>query len=100
LLAGWRQSRLTSVVALDALGMFSFRFALPALLFRLIPSRSLDRSFNGTFAAGYLASGLLLFGIVFGVSLIFSAAKLVIYPTITWYVLARVTGSFGLMQVS
>jgi malonate transporter and related proteins len=69
---GWMATRagITSAAALDALGIFSFRFALPALLFRLITSQPLDRSFNATFYGGYLASGLLIFGLVFGVSLV------------------------------
>jgi len=71
-LLGWVATRadITSVAALDALGIFSFRFALPALLFRLIASQSLDHSFNATFYGGYLASGLLIFVLVFGISLI------------------------------
>ena len=60
---------LTAAAALDALGIFSFRFAVPALLFRLIARQSLDDSFNWTFYGGYLASGFLIFVLVFGVSL-------------------------------
>jgi predicted permease len=70
-LLGWAATRggITPAAALDALGIFSFRFALPALLFRLIARQSLDHSFNLTFYGGYLASGLLIFVLVFGVSL-------------------------------
>jgi len=70
-LLGWAATRggITPAAALDALGIFSFRFALPALLFRLIARQSLDHSFNLTFYGGYLASGLLIFALVFGVSL-------------------------------
>jgi len=71
-LLGWAATRggITPAAALDALGIFSFRFALPALLFRLIARQSLDHSFNLTFYGGYLASGLLIFVLVFGISLI------------------------------
>ena len=70
-LLGWVATRagLTAAAALDALGIFSFRFAVPALLFRLIARQSLDDSFNWTFYGGYLASGFLIFVLVFGVSL-------------------------------
>ncbi len=53
---------------IDALTLFSFRFALPALVLRLIAGQPLGSSFNPTFYGGYLASGGLLFGLVFGVS--------------------------------
>jgi hypothetical protein len=56
--------------ALDVLGAFSFRFALPALVLRLIAGQPLGRSFNPIFYGGYLASGGLIFALVFGVSLI------------------------------
>ena len=39
------------------------------MLFRLIARQSLDDSFNWTFYGGYLASGFLIFVLVFGVSL-------------------------------
>lgn len=67
---GWAatQARLASPGALDALGAFSFRFALPALVFRLIAGQPLGRSFNPVFYGGYLASGGLIFALVFGLS--------------------------------
>lgn len=67
---GWAATRARAVSssALDALGAFSFRFALPALVLRLIAIQPLDRSFNGTFYGGYLASGSLVFALVFGLS--------------------------------
>jgi predicted permease len=60
--------RLTSPHALDALGAFSFRFALPALVFRLVAGQPLGRSFNPVFFAGYLAAGGLMFAAVFALS--------------------------------
>jgi predicted permease len=67
---GWiaAQARLATLSALDALGAFSFRFALPALVFRMISSQRLDSSFNALFYGGYLASGCFIFALVFGLS--------------------------------
>jgi predicted permease len=67
---GWVAVKLdlTPPSALEALAAFSFRFALPALLVRLIASEPLSRSFNPLFFAGYLASGSLMFALMFGVS--------------------------------
>lgn len=69
---GWAamRTRLATPGALDALGAFSFRFALPALVLRLVADQPLDRSFSPTFYGGYLASGTLLFAFVFALSLI------------------------------
>lgn len=67
---GWAamRTRLASPGALEALGAFSFRFALPALVLRLIAGQPLGRSFNPVFYGGYLASGGLIFAFVFGLS--------------------------------
>lgn len=67
---GWAamRTRLAPPGALDALGAFAFRFALPALVFRLIAGQPLGRSFNAVFYGGYLASGGLIFAFVFGLS--------------------------------
>ena len=67
---GWAavEMRLTPPAAVEALGAFSFRFALPALVLRLIATEPLARSFNPLFFAGYLASGCLVFAMAFGVS--------------------------------
>jgi malonate transporter len=67
---GWAatRARLTPAGALDALGAFAFRFALPALVFRLIAGQPLGSSFHPAFYGGYLASGGLLFAVVFGLS--------------------------------
>ncbi len=65
---GWGAARMRIIPAhsLEALGAFSFRFALPALAFRLIAIQPLNRVFDTTFFMGYLAGGSLLFAIVFG----------------------------------
>jgi malonate transporter and related proteins len=67
---GWAATRmrLASAGALDALGAFAFRFALPALVFRLVAGQPLGSSFHPAFYGGYLASGGLLFAVVFGLS--------------------------------
>ncbi len=67
---GWAavKMQLTPPAAIEALGAFSFRFALPALVVRLMASEPLGRSFNPLFFAGYLASGSLVFALIFGVS--------------------------------
>jgi malonate transporter and related proteins len=67
---GWiaAQAGLATPQVFDALGAFSFRFALPALVFRMISSQPLDRSFNVVFYSGYLASGSLIFALVFGLT--------------------------------
>ncbi len=67
---GWAamRARLASPAALEALGAFAFRFALPALVFRLIAGQPLGRSYNPVFYGGYLASGGLVFALVFGLS--------------------------------
>ncbi len=70
---GWIavQARVATPGMLDALGAFSFRFALPALVFRLIAGQPLGRSFNPLFYGGYLASGSLIFALGFTLSRIF-----------------------------
>lgn len=67
---GWAAMRfgLATSAALSALGLFSFRFALPALVFRLIANQPLDRSFNPRFYGGYLASGIVVFAAVLALS--------------------------------
>ncbi len=74
---GWiaTRAKLVAPVVLDALGSFSFRFALPALVFRMIAGQPLDRSFNALFFGGYLASGGLIFALVFVVSLLFAGQR-------------------------
>ena len=66
---GWAatKAQLTSQAALEALGAFSFRFALPALVMRLVASEPLSHVFNPIFFAGYLACGSLVFAFTFGV---------------------------------
>jgi malonate transporter len=67
---GWAaaRARLVTGGALDALGAFAFRFALPALVLRLVAGQPLGSSFHPAFYGGYLASGGLLFAVVFGLS--------------------------------
>lgn len=67
---GWLATRMrwTSPAALDGLGAFSFRFALPALVVRLIASAPIGQSFDPAFFAGYLASGATVFLLMFGIS--------------------------------
>lgn len=45
----------------DAVGHFSFHFALPALLLRLMAAQPLSRSFEPRYFAGYLGACLLVF---------------------------------------
>jgi predicted permease len=73
---GWAATRahLLASGALDALNIFSFRFALPALVLRLIAGQPLRQSFNPGFYAGYLASGAVVFMLVLGVSRLTAAS--------------------------
>ena len=70
---GWvaLKMRLMPATAIEALGAFSFRFALPALVLRLIANQPLGHSFNPRFFVGYLASGCPIFGLVFAASRFF-----------------------------
>src|SRR6266403_2885430 len=65
---GWAatRTRLVAQGAIDALNAFSFRFALPALLLRIIAGQPLRQSFNPEFYTGYLASGAIIFVLVLG----------------------------------
>jgi predicted permease len=69
---GWGAAsmRLAPLAMLDALAAFSFRFALPALVFRLMLSQPLGRLFNPVFYGGYLASAAVIFALVLGLSLV------------------------------
>lgn len=75
---GWAATRahLLASGALDALNVFSFRFALPALVLRLIAGQPLRQSFNPGFYAGYLASGAIVFMLVLGVSRLTAASSI------------------------
>src|ERR1700704_1907740 len=75
---GWAatRTRLVAQGALDALNAFSFRFALPALLLRLIAGQPLRQSFNPVFYTGYLASGAIIFVLVLGTSRVVAARDL------------------------
>lgn len=71
---GWAALRahLVPPGIIDALGAFSFRFALPALVFRLIASQPIGHSINPVFYGGYLATGSFVFACVLAVSKITS----------------------------
>ncbi|GGC35274.1 transporter [Siccirubricoccus deserti] len=60
---GWAAARFRMVqpAMVDAVGTFSFHFALPALLLRLMGSQPLGHSFEPVFFAGYLAVCLSIF---------------------------------------
>jgi hypothetical protein len=82
---GWAatRTRLVAQGALDALNAFSFRFALPALLLRLIAGQPLQ-SFNPEFYTGYLASDAIIFVLVLGTSRVvdFAASREPIGPRV------------------
>lgn len=63
---GWvaLRAHLVPPSIIDALGAFSFRFALPALVFRLIASQPIGHSINPSFYVGYLATGSVVFASV------------------------------------
>jgi malonate transporter len=67
---GWTatRARLAPPAALDALSAFAFRFALPALVFRLIGNQPLADSLNPVFYGGYLLGGAVVFGLAFALS--------------------------------
>lgn len=67
---GWAATRshLLDAHDLDTLAAFSFRFALPALVFRLIATQPIAHAFNPLYYGGYLASGGLIFGFTFAIS--------------------------------
>jgi malonate transporter and related proteins len=60
---------------LESLGWFSFRFALPALVFRLIAHQPIGRSFNVLFSGGYPIAGGASFALVFAVSRVFGGQR-------------------------
>ena len=62
---GWAAAR---AHLLGSGNVFSFRFALPALVLPLIAGLPLRKSFNPGFYAGYLALGLIVFMLVLGAS--------------------------------
>lgn len=64
--AGWMATRAGWMPAgtIDVLGTFSFRFALPALVLRLIAGQPLDASFNSHFYTAFLACGAAIFLLV------------------------------------
>src|SRR2546430_14594965 len=75
---GWAATRtlLVSQGALDALNAFSFRFALPALLLRLIAVFFFNDTATTEIYTGYLASGAIIFVLVLGTSRVIAARDL------------------------
>jgi malonate transporter len=80
--------------ALDALGFFSFRFALPALVLRLIAGQPLGRSFDPAFFGAYLASGGAIFALTLGLSMLL--ARCGIAEAAAWATTATV-GNLGFL---
>ncbi len=62
--------RLVTPLAVDAVGLFSFNVALPAMLLRLVGTQPLAQSFEATWFFGYLACCLSVFGISMGFALL------------------------------
>jgi predicted permease len=58
---GAARLRLVSPAMVDAVGLFSFNVALPALLLRLMAAQPLSESFEGGWFRGYLAACLAVF---------------------------------------
>ena len=56
------RARMVTAGMVDAVGLFAFQVALPAMLFRLMASQPLAESFQGDFFAGYLGACLMVFG--------------------------------------
>ncbi len=67
--AAWRGTITAAMV--DAVGHFSFHFALPALLLRLMAAQPLGRSFDPGFFLGYLGACLAVFALVMAAALPF-----------------------------
>ncbi len=67
--AAWRGTITPAMV--DAVGQFSFHFALPALLLRLMASQPLGSSFDPGFFLGYLGACLAVFALVMAAALPF-----------------------------
>ena len=67
--AAWRGTITPATV--DAVGHFSFFFALPALLLRLMAAQPLSRSFDPGFFLGYLGACLAVFALAMAAALPF-----------------------------
>ena len=59
----------------DAVGLFSFNVALPALLLRLVGGQPLAESFQPEWFQGYLASCLFVFGCAMGFALLMGRGR-------------------------
>lgn len=77
---GWVTLRMQprTADALESLSWFSFRFALPALIFELIAHQRIERSFNPFFSAGYLLAGAASFALVLVASRMLGRQRLVV----------------------
>jgi malonate transporter and related proteins len=62
-----RRFGMIDAAAVDALGQFSFRIALPALAVRMLASQPIDAVFNARFLGAYLACGGFVFAMVYAV---------------------------------
>jgi predicted permease len=65
---GAARTKVVNAAAIDVLGAFSFRFALPALVLQLIAKQPIREFFNPVFYGAYLACGACVFLIVLVVS--------------------------------
>ena len=69
------RGRLVTPAAVDAIGLFAFNVALPAMLLRLMAAQPLAESFEGDFFAGYLLACLSVFGGVTALAMAFGRAR-------------------------
>jgi predicted permease len=67
---GAARLRLVPPAVVDAVGLFSFNVALPALLLRLMAAQPLSESFEPSWFRGYLGACLLVFGVAMGLALL------------------------------
>ncbi len=58
------RQRFVSSVAVDAIGLFSFNVALPALLLRLMAAQPFAQSFEPAYFRGYLGACLTVFAVM------------------------------------
>ena len=67
--------KLVAPATVDAVGLFSFNVALPAMLLRLVGSQPLAESFQGTWFQGYLACCLGVYGASMGFALLMGQGR-------------------------
>lgn len=63
-----RHLRMIDAAAVDALGQFSFRIALPALAVQMLASQPIEAVFNARFLSAYLACGGFIFVLAYAVA--------------------------------